>query len=57
MRKVHCGGKRRFRSHQEAVRSLHRIANRSTRDRQPVRTYECPKCKGWHLTSQAQGRG
>lgn len=52
-----CNGKRRYRSHQEAIQSLHHIKNTSKRDRQPVRAYECPRCHGWHLTSLEEHRG
>lgn len=47
--------KRRFRDHSEAIRALHRAALRGPRlngGKTPVRTYRCPACKGWHLTSQ-----
>lgn len=47
-------GKRRFRDHLQAVRALHAISNRATPgDHIPVRSYACPICAGWHLTSQA----
>lgn len=46
-------GKRRFRDHLQAVRALHNISNRATPgDHIPVRSYACPMCSGWHLTSQ-----
>lgn len=45
-----CGGKRRYRDHAEAVRTLHRVASRSTRQVVPVRAYWCPACRGFHLT-------
>ncbi len=45
--------KRRFRDHAEALAMLRRIAKRSTREKHPIRAYECVYCKGWHITSQA----
>ena len=46
-------GKRRFRDHQEAVHALHLIANRDIAGtRYPIRSYDCPSCAGWHLTSR-----
>lgn len=53
-RNTACRGKRRFRDKVEADRALHTLANRSTRDRIPTRTYQCPRCKGWHLTSSPE---
>lgn len=52
MRKRTCKGKRRYRDHDEAVTALHKLRNKSTRSRVPSRPYECPVCKGWHVTSQ-----
>jgi len=56
-------GKTRFRDHKQAVRALHVIANSyldlsgepTAHRRFPVRSYECPECSGWHLTSQPDG--
>lgn len=45
-------GKRRYRDHEEAVGSLQKIGNNSTREVVPVRAYECDFCDGWHVTSQ-----
>lgn len=45
-------GKRRYRDHEEAVRGLRNVRSKDKRERTPVRTYECPKCRGFHLTSQ-----
>lgn len=44
--------KRRFRSKEEALKVMHLISSRSDRQKKPRRGYECPKCAGWHLTSQ-----
>lgn len=44
--------KRRFRDHFEAIKALHRLQERSTRDTVQQRVYECDACEGWHLTSQ-----
>lgn len=52
-----CNGKRRFHDKVEATAALHVLQNKSTRQVQPTRAYECPKCKGWHLTSQKENRG
>ena len=55
------GLKRRFRDHREAVSALQaarnvREAQLRTGDkvirRRECRSYECPSCRGWHLTSQ-----
>ena len=46
-------GKTRFRDHTSATTALALSAERSTRDVQPKRAYECPLCNGWHLTSKA----
>lgn len=48
-----CGGKRRFRDRQEALRSVRHAAFVSTREKVPTRAYECPNCNGWHVTSKA----
>lgn len=42
----------RYRDSLEAKMALARITNTSNRDRVPQRSYKCPHCKGWHLTSQ-----
>lgn len=53
-------GKRRYRDKKESLKVLHRaetarhwaeIDGTETR-RCEVRTYQCPKCHGWHTTSQ-----
>ena len=50
-KKQRCGGKRRFRDHEEAARALRSQKSNSTRDVICVRSYYCERCKGWHLTS------
>lgn len=46
-------GKKRFRDHLEATRALHTIGNNALPgSRRPIRSYECHRCGGWHLTSQ-----
>lgn len=45
-------GKVRFRDHQSATRALRTARARSSREVVPQRAYECPMCKGWHLTSE-----
>lgn len=53
-----CRGKRRFRDQQEATHALHHIVSRGfVRQKTPKRAYECPRCKGWHLTSQDDNGG
>lgn len=52
-RTVRTCGKRRFRDHSEAVSALQRIDAREG-ELAPVRAYECDRCHGWHLTSQAR---
>jgi hypothetical protein len=55
-----CGGKVRFRDHEEAVEALHRadcarsrsVADGATSTHRAVRTYYCPRCGGYHLTSR-----
>lgn len=47
-----CNGKVRFRDHKEARRALHLIAFDDSRDKRPVRSYDCPICFGVHLTSR-----
>lgn len=47
-----CGGKRRFRDHDEAVRGLHHATtNAPPRKKVPKRAYYCEVCAGWHLTA------
>ncbi len=47
--------KRRYRTDIAAKFALGRISAAipdEDRPKRPVRTYRCPKCRGWHLTSQ-----
>ena len=53
-------GKVRFFDHKDAVRALHFIkgeAGYGSSKRKERRSYECPFCKGWHLTSQPDKAG
>lgn len=61
-RKHKCAsGKVRFRDHLEAVRVLHNAANARKEaaelgagtNRREVRSYQCSRCHGFHVTSQA----
>ena len=45
-------GKAGYRDAAAAELVLDRIASQSTRRTVPVRTYECPLCWRWHLTSR-----
>jgi hypothetical protein len=55
-------GKRRFKDHEQAVDVLHKAAaarnwakaEKVRTNREEVRTYRCARCKGFHLTSQAE---
>lgn len=40
----------RFRTHEDASRAL-ALLRRNESDSIPVRSYKCPTCGGWHLTS------
>ena len=42
----------RYRDHTSAAMALRVLRERSNHDKIPVRVYECPICKGWHLTSK-----
>ena len=53
-----CPTKRRkvrFRTHEDASRALALIRRKGSAHT-PVRSYKCPTCGGWHLTS-AQLKG
>ncbi len=43
----------RFRTHEDASRAL-ALIRRGESERIPVRSYKCPTCGGWHLTSQKE---
>lgn len=43
--------KQSFFSEKVAKEALHLIMNREQDRKKPVRTYECARCGGWHLTS------
>jgi hypothetical protein len=45
--------KRRYRDKVAADVDMARIAHISTRSHVPVRSYRCPNCRGFHLTSNA----
>lgn len=47
-----CNGKRRYRDKADALRTVRGIALDSTREKIPVRAYECPVCNGWHISSK-----
>lgn len=48
-------GKVRYRDHGEAITALRTIRSRDdSRDRVPVRVYECHACGGWHMTAQVR---
>ena len=44
--------KRRYRDEATAEHALARIRDAGdAREKTPQRTYRCPRCRGWHLTS------
>jgi hypothetical protein len=50
----------RFFDHKDAVRALHRIQSKvgfGAEKQREQRSYECPFCRGWHLTSQPDKDG
>lgn len=53
-------GKVRFFDHKDAIKALHVIMGKPDHEsdkRRERRSYECPFCKGWHLTSQPHKEG
>ena len=44
--------KQKFGSEIEADMQLEEIRLRKIRDNTPIRSYRCPMCRSWHLTSQ-----
>lgn len=53
-----CPSKRRkvrFRTHEDASRAL-ALLRRTGSESIPVRSYKCPTCGGWHLTSKSAWR-
>jgi len=59
--RCHATGKRRYRDKTESLVVLHRAhtarqwaeLDGTETSRGEVRVYQCPKCHGWHATSQA----
>lgn len=49
-------GKQRYRDRLEARMALLRCTTDTDPRRQEKRTYRCPDCHGWHLTSQPRHR-
>jgi hypothetical protein len=46
-------GKVRWKDHSSAARAMKLIHAQSVTGRQlPIRVYQCPTCRGWHLTSE-----
>jgi len=47
--------KRRYRDRIAAEFALSNIRHRDSagREKQEQRSYQCPRCRGWHLTSMA----
>lgn len=52
--KQSCNGKIRFRDKREAEHALQRIASDDSRQKRPTRCYDCPECRGVHLTSMPE---
>lgn len=42
-----------FLSEKDAKSEIQRINKRAQEHKKPTRSYECPKCGGWHITSKA----
>lgn len=49
-----CGGKRRFDSPDAAVKTIERRLASGNNPPAGLRSYHCPRCKGWHLTSMLE---
>ena len=47
-------GKLRYRDRLEAQLALLRVSTDDDPRRKEKRSYQCPHCHGWHLTSQAR---
>jgi hypothetical protein len=43
-----------YRDEHSANRAIVNITNNSNRDEVPVRSYKCPFCAQWHLTSREE---
>ncbi len=48
-----CSGKRRYRDGIAAKVALAKVQHQDKAGHVERRAYQCPVCKGWHLTSQA----
>ena len=46
--------KRRYRSEPEVLEVLAGMIHAQQRQKTPARSYLCPHCDGWHLTSQTK---
>lgn len=46
-----CLSKRRYRSHEQAVRVMHKALSQRCA---ALRVYACEHCRGWHLTHWVQ---
>lgn len=47
-------GKVSYRDEHSANRAIVNVATNSQREIVPVRSYQCPFCKKWHLTSREE---
>jgi hypothetical protein len=57
MNKAALCGKARYRDKVAAQLALLRLGRvEQRREKDAVRVYPCPKCKGWHLTSKGARR-
>ena len=52
-----CVGKVRYRSELDAMLARTNWKSGHKRIAEVQRQYQCPRCKGWHLTSQPFRRG